>query len=642
MPDIDTDYSNRDAVVEYIKQKYGTDKVAFMRTFGLMGAKSALKRAAQALKIPFDVSNAITGCMPDGDDLLDWQINGNIEKGVLPNSHLQKYQKEYPDLFKLATAFEGLIENFSTHPAGVIIAPERIDNFTAIALQKEDYVTEYHYKYLENLGLMKVDILGVSMLSKFQKVLELIKERHNNDISLEKIPVDDPLIYKAFSDGDTITTFQFESEGMRQLCKKVKPSNMEDLSALNALFRPGPNRFIDDFDNNKKSDNISYPHPKLIPVLKNTYGIMVYQEQSMQTVSILGGLSLSKADTLRKAIGKKNVNLMEQVLAEFIEGGLKNGVEIQTLEQLADWMRTFAGYGFNKSHSLAYAFIAYYSMWFKVYYPVEWYSACFDVEMGKMDTVALYIQDARQHGIRVLPPDINNSKANCSVYNNDTILIGLKLIKHLGEPSLVEILEKRPFVGIGDLLDRCSTKVNKRVVKALIYAGAFDSINPNRSWLLAYLYNFKETKKKLKKEIADLEPINYDRLAAEKEVLGLYLSNDPLQPFMAELTANNTLNHKQYTTLNVVGKSSTVIVIGGMITKVPKKVMKDKFGRAWGYVEVQTYDNGVINVTFFGDAWAKTYEKIEEGKVIRVKGVKQKDGRMIGYAVQRLDEFAVY
>ena len=609
MPDFDIDFSDdrRDEVIDYVIDKYGEDKVALIITFGTLAARAAIKDVGRVLRLPFADVNKITKLIPH-KPMLEKQYppakdNENDKKaghylgklfGLAPlrenESPVQELVLAYKNdlsiqkVVDMAIKLEGMPRNASTHAAGVVICREKISEHVPLQRGKEIITTQFTMNEIEKLGLLKMDFLALNTLSDIEKAIALVKNTSGKEISFDECTYDDPKIFEVFANGDTDAMFQFESQGMKRVLKNMRPTRLEDLIAANALYRPGPMPIINDYTERKKNpQSITYAHPLLEPILKATYGCIVYQEQAMKIVQDLGGFTMGRADIIRRAMSKKDGREMEAQRALFlhgqtdengnvlIEGAVRRGVDEQTAGRIFNDIASFSEYGFNKSHSAAYAVVAYQTAFLKVYYPVEFFAAILNNRITDIKEVAGYVGCCLDKGIDVLPPDINESQANFSV-KDGKIRFGLSAIKNIGAAAIQLIINEREangkFADLADMLMRMKPgTLNKRAVESLICAGAFDCFKNKRSQLMQVFEALmdavqKEQKQKesgqfsmfemlgdtapaLQVKIPDIPeyPLRY-KLSLEKEVLGMYVSAHPLEEYaskMKEISFNTSM-----------------------------------------------------------------------------------------------------
>jgi DNA polymerase-3 subunit alpha len=495
MPDFDIDFcqANRDRVIEYVKDKYGRNAVSQIATFGTMAARAAIRDVGRVLDMSYNFCDGISKLIPNkpGQHIT---IADAIEAEPVLAERLKK-EEDVRTLIELAQKLEGLSRNVGMHAGGVLIAPGKLTDFCPLYQQpgSDAAVSQYDKDDVEAAGLVKFDFLGLATLTILEHARDLIRERHRGQeaFSFEHIPLDDAPTYKLFQEGHTEAVFQFESRGMQGMLRDARPSRLEDLIALNALYRPGPMDLIPTFIARKHGrEEVVYPHPLVEPVLSETYGIMVYQEQVMQTAQILGGYSLGGADLLRRAMGKKKPEEMAQHREIFREGAAKNGIAQPKADEIFDLMERFAGYGFNKSHAAAYSLLAYQTAWLKVHYSAEFFCANLTIELDDTDKIKVLIEDARKMGLHIESPDINRGVYEFEPVTDQHIRYGLGAIKGTGKAAIEAIVAAReaegPYSSLFDFYARVDrTRVNKRTVEALVKAGAFDSLQLNRASLLA-------------------------------------------------------------------------------------------------------------------------------------------------------------
>ena len=495
MPDFDIDFcqANRDRVIEYVKEKYGRNAVSQIATFGTMAARAAIRDVGRVLDMSYNFCDGISKLIPNkpGQHIT---IADAIAAEPQLAERLQK-EEDVRTLIELAQKLEGLSRNVGMHAGGVLIAPGQLTDFCPLYQQpgSESAVSQYDKDDVEAAGLVKFDFLGLATLTILEHARDLIRSRHagQENFNFEHIPLDDASTYRLFQEGRTEAVFQFESRGMQGMLRDARPSRLEDLIALNALYRPGPMDLIPTFISRKHGrEEVVYPHPLVEPVLSETYGIMVYQEQVMQTAQILGGYSLGGADLLRRAMGKKKPEEMAQHREIFRAGAEKNGIQQAKADEIFDLMERFAGYGFNKSHAAAYSLLAYQTGWLKVHYTAEFFCANLTIELDDTDKIKVLIEDARKMGMQIEPPDVNRGVYVFEPVTDRQIRYGLGAVKGTGQSAIDAIVSAReqggPFSSLFDFCARIDrTKVNKRTVEALIKAGAFDLIQLNRAALLA-------------------------------------------------------------------------------------------------------------------------------------------------------------
>jgi DNA polymerase-3 subunit alpha len=511
MPDFDIDFcqGNRDRVIDYVKQKYGRDAVSQIATFGTMAAKAALRDVGRVLGMGYGHVDSIAKLIPapPGKTVTLAKVPEQPDSGVIyarkeaPElEQREAAEEEVAELLALATRVEGLVRNVGMHAGGVLIAPGRITDFCPLYQQpgSDAAVSQYDKDDVEAIGLVKFDFLGLATLTILELAKDFIRARRpgRQEFSFETLPLDDPKVYRLFSDGRTEAVFQFESGGMQRMLREAKPTRLEDLIALNAMFRPGPMENIPSFCARKHGrEEIVYPHPLLEPVLAETYGIFVYQEQVMQAAQVMGGYSLGGADLLRRAMGKKKPEEMAKQRTIFREGAAAQGIAAEKADEVFDLMEKFAGYGFNKSHAAAYSLLAYHTAWIKVHCPAEFYAANMTVEMDDTDKLKVLLDDARGLGMEFEPPDVNRGVWRFEPVSDTRVRYGLGAVKGTGTGAIEAIVAARqgaqgqgggPFRSLFDFCARVDRqRVNKRVVEALVKAGAFDALHADRAAALA-------------------------------------------------------------------------------------------------------------------------------------------------------------
>lgn len=641
MPDIDIDIQDnrRAEVIEYVKRKYGKDNVAQIITFGTMAARAVVRDVGRVLGMPYGQVDRIAKLIsPNAKLKIAIQESRSLKELINKDGKVRT-------LFEIAQRIEGLTRHASTHAAGIVIAPDRLTRFTPLyRTNKDEITTQYDMRSLESIGLLKMDFLGLKTLNVIQDTLRIIKERRGIQIELDKIPLNDEKTYQLLARGETVGIFQVESKGMQDLIKRLSPEKFEDIIALLALYRPGPlqSGMVDDFINRKQGrSKVEYLHPKLEPILKETYGVILYQEQVMRIANVLAGFSLGEADVLRRAMGKKDPKLMDEQREKFIEGAKRQGVDLATARRVFELMAHFAGYGFNKSHSAGYALICYQTAYLKANYPLEFMAALLTSERENTDKLVLYINECRRMGIEVLPPDINQSFSHFTVVEGK-IRFGLGAIKNVGESAISSILKAREeggrFTSIFDFCRRVDLRaVNKRVMESLIKCGAFDSLPGSRSQNLAVIdraveeatqiqkdrekgqLSFLETLEKKEQGSAlekfpEIEEASKKRkLAWEKELLGIYVSGHPLERYI------KTISH--YTTNSIRDlkemRDSEEVRIAGVVNSFSLK--KDRSGKRMAFLTLEDLE-AEIEVIVFSSLYEECSSYIEKDEVLLVKG----------------------
>ncbi len=653
-PDIDVDFDDygRDDVIKYVIKKYGEDRVAQIITYGTMAARSAIRDVARVLKLPLPEADRLAKLVPDGNNV--------TMEGALKNSNdlLQEFKhgnEQVKKTLKLAKTLEGSVRQIGTHACGVIIGPEALIEHIPLCLQKDSttIVTQYDGKQIEKVGMLKMDFLGLKTLSIVKDALADIEARHGVKIDLDTIPLDDKLTYDLFKAGDTIGVFQFESEGMQSHLRELKPEGMEDLIAMNALFRPGPKTFIQDYIDCKYGrKQVEYPHEMLKDILSYSYGIMVYQEQIMQAAQIMGGFTLGAADLLRKAMGKKDMNTMVEQRALFVKGAVERGVGSAKAGEVYDTMAKFAEYGFNRSHSAAYSLLAYQTAYLKARYPSEYMAAVLTHNLSDIKKITFLIDACLQKGIKVLGPDINQSMIRFTANEKGEILFGLGAIKGVGEAAAEAVIGERkakgPFENIFDFVRRIPLKtVNKRCLESMAMAGAFDQF-PNTHRAQFFYVEGAEGQSFIEKiirfgamaqqhtesaqqslfgdtqelripdpemPVCDPWPI-IAQLKNEKEVIGFYISGHPLDQFRLEMNAlcRTTVDELKSEQKKFLSRDFT---IGVIVNSVQHKLTKT--GRPFGSINVEDYTSS-LPLAFFSETYLKYKHLMVPGEFLYIRG----------------------
>jgi DNA polymerase-3 subunit alpha len=637
MPDIDIDFDGerRDEVINYIRNKYGEENTAQIVTFGRMKAKLAIRDIGRVLEIPLGDVNKLAKMIPDGPKVeLKSEIDGSID--------LQKELKHVPEtkrLINFALKLENNIRHTGVHAAGVVIAPKKLTEFMPLYKAKDDIVTQFEKDEVEEIGLLKMDILGLKTLTIIENALKAIKEVEGKEIDLDNIPLDDEITFKVFQEGDTDGIFQFESSGMRDYLRRSRPDKITDIIALNALYRPGPlgSGMAEVYVKRKLGkEKVEYLFLELQDILEDTYGIIIYQEQVMRISVKLAGFAMSKADEMRKIMGKKLTHKLPPVKKVFLEGGIKKGFNKKKLEQLFGQMETFAEYGFNKSHATAYAFLAYQTAYLKAHYPVYFMMANLSSESDKTTTsskVIQYISEAKKMGIDILPPDINKSSEYFRVESRTAIRFGLKGLKNVGAAAINSILHARDIGGAfkdySDFITRIDlSKVNKAVLESLIKSGALSCFNLKRRSLFdsveelikqagiiqkhqalnqKSLFSEGETAAvSISKEYLEADEWNESEIIKhEKEVAGIYITFNPLEKFRDEIIK---VSNTDIASIMAGEFKNEIIRIGGVITEITQK--KSKKGAFYGELFFEDL-TGRIKVLAFKDKWAQLKEEIK-------------------------------
>lgn len=641
MPDIDIDFciEGRERVIEYVKDTYGHDNVCQIITFGTMMAKGVLKDVARVLSIPFEDANALTALIPT-------QLNITLQEAREQEAKLNDLITSNPQvaqLFEIAQRLEGLTRHASKHAAGIVISPEAIDEVLPVFIPAKttDLVTQYAMTELETLGFLKMDFLGLKTLTVIDKTVKTIKELHGTALVIDKLPLDDKKTFELLCTGKTSGVFQLESGGLKEVLKKLQPSTFEDIIAVNALYRPGPlgSGMVDDFIERKHGrQKVTYLLPELEPILKETYGVIIYQEQVMKIASAVAGYSLGEADILRRAMGKKKAEVMTEQSAIFVKRSQERGIDPKKAQELFDLMAYFAGYGFNKSHSAAYAMIAYQTAYIKANYPAEFMAALITLEATHAEKMSFYLEEAKAMGLTILRPSINHSLIDFSV-KGGALLFGLQGIKNVGLSALTKILEERskqPFKDILDVAFRVDLRtVNKRVMEHLIWAGAFDELPGNRAQKTAELDLILETALEKKKaaltgqmglfasnsskktdERYVFQPIadwsDREKLEKEKEVVGFYISAHPLDIYKKQLSQLMCTSFQDiFQKAEQLPTQAHPVTSYGILKS--KRVITTKKGDKMAFIQIEDYTQTVELVVFpvlFKkiEQWLNSYE----------------------------------
>ncbi|HZW60683.1 MAG TPA: DNA polymerase III subunit alpha [Candidatus Babeliales bacterium] len=639
MPDIDIDFciEGREAVINYVRDRYGHDKVGQIITFGTMMAKGVIKDVARALGIPFDDSNAITNLIPE-------QLKITLKEALEQEPRLKELMNSNPrvkELFDISFKLEGLTRHASKHAAGIVISPAPIDEVLPVYVppKSTELVTQYAMTELEALGFLKMDLLGLKNLTLIDRALKLIQQNHGISIDITKLPLDDAKTFKLICDGKTSGVFQLESDGLKEVLRKLQPDKFEDIIAVNALYRPGPlgSGMVDDYIERRHGrQKITYLFPELAPVLEETYGVIVYQEQVMKIASTIAGYSLGEADILRRAMGKKKAEVMAEQRQIFLTKAQAQQFDGTKAGELFDLMAYFAGYGFNKSHSAAYALIAYQTAFLKANYPAEFMACLISLEATNAEKMAFYLQEAKDLGLPILPPNINQSEINFSVVNGG-ILFGLQGIKSVGLASLENIIQERNKEPFKDVLDFCKRidlrTSNKRVIEHLICAGAFDTLPGNRAQKMTELAHIMEIAVERKRaqatgqmdlfglagssttttteDLYGYQPLSEwpdkEKLEKEKEVIGFYLSAHPLETYrnllnwLALPTFTESLNRALE-----FNSPQEMITLGCGLLKSSRNIITKK-GDPMAFVQLED-QSCVAEIIVF----PKTFKKVEQ------------------------------
>ncbi|MFA4842289.1 MAG: DNA polymerase III subunit alpha [Candidatus Omnitrophota bacterium] len=645
LPDIDIDfcYERRQEVIDYVTKKYGQENVAQIITFGTMQARAVVRDVGRVMAISYADVDRIAKMIPPDPHI-------TLKEALEAEPELKNLYKNNPEITKLvdtALVLEGLNRHASVHAAGVVIADKPLDNYMPLFKTGDGQITSgYSMGILEKIGLLKVDFLGLRTLTVIDQAIKIIKETQGKAVDINNIPLDDPLTYKLLSSAQTFGVFQVESSGMRDLLRKLEPSRFEDLIALLALYRPGPigSGMLDDFIQRKHNRvPIRYDHKKLEGVLKETYGIMVYQEQIMQIASELAGFSLAQADLLRRAMSKKIPEVMEKERKNFVTGCLKNGISTTVASKIFDQIEYFSGYGFNRSHSAAYALISYRTAYLKANYPVEFMTALLTSERDNTDKIVEYVSETTRMGLAVLPPDINESDALFKVVDQKTIRFGMLAVKNVGFGAVESITEARKegaFKSLEDLANRIDLRlVNKKVLESLIKCGALDTFIMPRAQMVASLEGIMDSASRMNRDKAKGQLSFFDAdyskngfkqmpkpslqvkewpepqlLAFEKEMLGFYVSGHPLARY-----ANQLKRFTSYSSANLAQLSDgQEIKIVGLISKIKHTLTRAKQEKM-AILKLEDLE-GAVEVLVFPAAFQNVSRYIQPSSVVLVRG----------------------
>lgn len=664
MPDIDIDFDDegRDKVIDYVRNKYGANMVAQIITYGTMGGKSAIRDAGRVIELPLPDTDRIAKCMPDNQDLrniLHWddkKLSDSLSGDDLKNAKLLRAlameDSHEGQVVRLAGKLEGSVRNTGIHACGVIITPDIITKYVPVSTAKESdmWCTQFDNSVVESAGLLKMDFLGLKTLTLIKDALRIIKQRHAIDIDIEAIPIDDSLTFQLFQKGHTVGIFQYESDGMQKYMKDLKPTVFDDLIAMNALYRPGPLEYIPSFVRRKNGQEaISYDLPEMEEYLKETYGITVYQEQVMLLSQKLAGFSKGEADVLRKAMGKKQKDVLDKMKGKFIEGASGKGHSTEKLEKIwTDW-EAFASYAFNKSHSTCYAWIAYQTAYLKANYPAEYMAAVLSNNMSDIKQVSFFMQECKKQSIPVLGPDVNESKSLFSVNHKGEIRFGLAAVKGVGESAVESIIAEQKdgrYHSIFDFLGRIDSRASsKKTIENLSLSGALDAFGYSRSSYFApdgknetyseTLTRFatavrdnKNTSQislfgdSIETSITEPQPARVEpwdtmtQLTKEKDVIGMFISGHPLDDFNLEV---NTFCSKGGLSLlqNLESVNGRELKMAGTVVDVLEKITKT--GKPYGSFKLEDYETS-HDFMMFGEEWLKFKHLVARGEKLFVVG----------------------
>ena len=638
MPDIDLDFADarRDEVIAYIREKYGEDHVAQIITFGTMAARAAIRDVGRVLNYPYTFCDQLAKMIPFGLTLQK-AIDESAELG-----HAYKTDNGARKIINMAIKLEGVVRHASTHACGLVITRQTLDELTPRqhpAGDEKTIVTQYEMHSIEDLGLLKMDLLGLKNLTIIENALKIIKNTCNETIDISRLPLDDKPTYELLQEGKTTGVFQLESGGMKRNLKELKPTQFEDIIAMVALYRPGPIEFIPEFIARKHGlKEIEYLHPKLETILKNTYGICVYQEQLMAIAKELAGFTLTEADILRKAVGKKIKKLLDEQRGKMMNGMIRNGISEEIASKIWQWAEPFASYGFNRSHAACYAMVGYQTAYLKAHFPTEFMSALMTSEENDIERVSFLVDECQTMGVQILPPNINESLANFTVIETNQIRFGLRAIKNVGDNVVKTIINEKkangPYKSISDFLERVQTKdLNKKSLESLVKSGAFDALGERNEFLLnmeTLLSYAKETQKNKSNgqislfgsnskvanhqlKLAEVPPATKkEKLFWERELLGLYISGHPMREYK-ELLEKNSLPIGKITK-QMAGKQ---VKVGGIINKIRKIVTRT--GRPMLFVQIED-SQSKTEVIVFPNVLDKTATIWQEDKMVLITG----------------------
>ncbi|MDW7691873.1 DNA polymerase III subunit alpha [Flammeovirgaceae bacterium SG7u.111] len=654
MPDIDIDFDDRgrQRVIDWVVEKYGKNQVAQIITYGTMAAKMSIKDVARALELELSEANALAKMVPDTPGT-------TLDKAFKENPDLDEIKKNDKGLkgevMQLAHKLEGSVRGTGIHAAGVIIAPDDLLEYIPVCTSKDAdlLVTQFDGKVVEDAGMLKMDFLGLKTLTIINDALVMIKKNHGIDIDPDLIPLDDEVAFGLYQRGETIGTFQFESPGMQKYLRELKPNNIEDLIAMNALYRPGPIQFIPNFiDRKHGKEEIEYPHDLLEPILNYSNGIMVYQEQIMQTAQIMAGFSLGKADILRRAMGKKKFDVMAEMKEVFVKGAKEiHGIDEEKSSEVFAIMEKFAAYGFNRSHSAAYSVVAYQTGYLKANYPAEYMASVMSHSMGTIDKISFFMEECRRMGVQVLGPDVNESIRDFSVNSDGDIRFGLAAIKGAGDSAVEAIIEEREengkFENIWDFVERCNLRqVNKKTLESLAYAGAFDELDKLHRAQFFHIedgehssgieklvkygnsHQAEKTSSQIslfggsggmempKPKLPECNPWpDTLKLRHEKDVVGFYISGHPLDQYALEL--QNFCRSIRVLNDDLEKFQNQELAFGGIITDV--MIREGRNGNKFAIFTVEDYD-GSFRFPAFGSVYYDYSNLLQVGTYVYIKG----------------------
>ena len=658
MPDIDIDfgYERRAEVIDYVKQKYGTENVTQIITFGTMAARAVVRDVGRALNISFAEVDRIAKFIP----LEQGMTIDKALQGVRELREIRQSDQRYDKLIRCALTLEGLARHASTHAAGVLIAPGRLTDYVPLFKSSKDEVTtQYDMKSIEKIGLLKMDLLGLRTLTVIDKTVEMVSRQPGPALVIDQIPLDDEPTYDLFRSAQTVGIFQVESSGMRELLRRMKPSGIGDIIAVNALHRPGPlqGEMVKDFvDCKLGKKKIKYLHPMLQPILRDTHGVILYQEQVLEIAHKMAGFSLAQADILRRAMGKKMAEEMDAQRKAFLEGSRKNGISENVAERVFDLMASFAGYGFNKSHSAAYAMVSYRTAYLKVHHPREFMAASLTSEMGVTERVGILVEECRRMGIRILPPDVCASEDDFTV-TGEGIRFGLGAVRNVGSGAIRSIVEARksgPFRSIYDFVSRVDQRVvNKRVVESLVCAGACDCLPGHRAQHLSALSTAFGAGQKKQRERDKAQASFFDsqagepageelpevspwprsiQLTREKEMLGFYLTDHPLAPVRDRIGRLATC---EIAKVGELSEKTSVTLIGVVASC---KVIMSKNNKPMAFVGLEDF-SGTVECVVFPELYESARNELSVDSILLVRGRKSSKEDSVKIVAREIEEF---
>jgi DNA polymerase-3 subunit alpha len=656
MPDIDVDFcfERRGEVIEYVRERYGRKSVGQIITFGTLKARAAVRDIARVLRVSPADADRIAKLIPSGPGF-SLPVSAAVRR-VPELRQLVKEDTVYERLVDLAQRIEGLSRHASVHAAGVVIAPGPLDEYVPVCTPpqrqaaqaidgEESIITQYDMVSLEKVGMLKMDFLGLKTLTVIHDALTMIAERHGTEVDLDAVDLNDPAVYQLLRDARTAGVFQFESALATDMLLQLRIDRFDDLVATNALMRPGPldSGMHQVYTRRKRGEEqVRYPHPALREVLEPTYGVILYQEQVMQIANVLSGYSLAEADVLRKAVGKKDQELIDRELQRFVDRALERGHDRRAIEDIAGQIKTFGRYGFNKSHSVAYSILSFQTAWLKTHYPAEFMAALLSSEIGDTDTVVTYINEAREMGLEVLPPSVNESGWKFTVIGGDQIRFGLGAIRNVGRGAIESIIQGREADGayeeLAEFCERVDLRLcNKRVIESLIAAGALDQMSGHRAQLVAALdHALQEAQLRqaerdagqeslfgeagpahtaaTERPLPDVEPwTEAERLAKEKDVIGFFISGHPLERYRDEVHLFGTRTTATLGTWSEHGVSAVVVV-----TAVKRRISK-KTGAEYARLTLEDF-HGTAEAIVFPETWGRLSRLIEPDAALLLSG----------------------